>query len=169
MSADGNSVSGDGWQMAWGKALNSIPGIDGPEQAALTRTLQPNQQPNSNVTRNMAAFLLLLMGAGNSGSAEDVSYRLGTLKSELAEAEHACTSHHSTSPYAERDPGGYCGKAEDLRDKLDDINSALAEEIRQLEEARKTLAPECKTGNKQSCQKLEQVNKRLERDNTIFN
>ena len=59
LSSDGNSIVGGTiewtwhpccgpstgrYEAAWGAAMNSIPGQDGPEQAALTRRLQPNQQ-----------------------------------------------------------------------------------------------------------------------------
>jgi hypothetical protein len=162
ISTDGDIINGEGYMFTWGAALNSIPGTDGPAQAALTRKLQPNQPQNSIVARNLAA-LMLLMGTATGGS-NDLPGRISQLRSSVAAAEQACINSTGHSGVLEHDPGGHCADAEQMRDELDDAQAALADEIKKLWEAQKKLGAECKAGNKQSCQKLDQVNKQLARD-----
>jgi len=54
MSADGNSVSGDGWQMAWGAALNTLAGSDEERDMAARQAAVTPCSPSSTAPAGVA-------------------------------------------------------------------------------------------------------------------
>jgi hypothetical protein len=126
-------------KMTWGSALNSIPGEDAAPAA---------QQPNA-----LAALLLLGSMSGSDTNNENPKMKMNRLEAEMLAARDACNRD---------DPHGFgrgenCAREAHLRDEFDQARDDYLDAAKQLCDAQTALTKECKAGNKQSCQKLDQL------------
>ena len=161
LSPDGNSIidgkitwagspSPNPFQMAWGEALNTVPG----NSAQNAQTSSPQDQSRA------ALSLLFSVIAGGGGGQDDsdagsgLTGRIASLKDDVDRAWQRCLRRRDNQ----------CNEQETLKFQLSDARSELVSEILQLQEAHKTLDPECKNGNQDSCGKLERVDTLLKKD-----
>lgn len=115
------------------------------------------QQPRLNL-QNLALLGMLLGGDdGNSGGGSRAD--INSLESQVQDAEHDC---HAVGPGGSHAPAEKCDRYYRLKDELDEARSDYDAQTRELANTRQKLSAECKSGNKQSCQKLDQVNHELE-------
>jgi hypothetical protein len=161
LSPDGNSIvdgkirwagsaSPNPFQMAWGEAVNTVPG--NPNDGNVQQTSSPQDQ-----SRAMLSFLFSVIGGvgqddGDAGSG--LTGRISTLKDDVDRAWQHCMIRRDNQ----------CHEQETLKSQLSDARSKLVSEILQLQEAHKTLDPECRNGNQDSCGKLERVDALLKKD-----
>ena len=138
------------FRAAWGDAINTVPG--NPAENVQTSSAQDQ-------SRAMLSFLFSVIGGGGGGqdngdADSGLTGRISTLKDEVDRAWQHCMARRDNQ----------CHEQETLKSQLSDARSELVSEILQLQEAHKTLDPECKNGNQDSCGKLAQVDALLKKD-----
>lgn len=125
------------------------------ERAAVTaNTANQNHGPTASVRNPGAALLLALLATGSDDG--DILDRISYLEGAEANAHAECIGQDSNSDA--------CYNDRRLKDQLADAHAELKLEIHDLIEAQQKLSPECKAGNQESCEKLEQVGTRLKKD-----
>ena len=137
------------FRAAWGDAIGTVPG--NPNEGNVQASSAQDQ------SRTMLSFLFSVIGGGgqdNGDAGSGLTGRIATLKDELDRAQQRCAAHQDNQ----------CSDGERLKGQLSDAESELVSEILQLQEAHKTLDPECKNGNQDSCGKLAQVDALLKKD-----
>jgi len=143
---DGVSVDAGGatgaFRAYWGTALQNLPVAKNPANQPRPQQFQLNMQT--------LAQLGLLLGRGG-----DARTRVSRLESELQNAKDNC--HHDSHNVGNTACDNIPGIEADLRTARGDYD----DETQELIDAQKKLSAECKSGNKQSCQKLDQVNREL--------
>lgn len=140
------------FRAAWGDAMGTVPG--NPSEGNVQQTSSPQDQ-----SRGMLSLLFSVIAGGGGGqddsdASSGLTGRIASLKDDVDRAWQRCMTRRDNQ----------CREQETLKGQLSDARSALVSEILQLQEAHKTLDPECKNGNQDSCGKLERVDALLKKD-----
>jgi hypothetical protein len=140
------------FRAAWGDAIITVPG--NPNEGNVQQTSSPQDQ-----SRDMLSLLFSVIAGGGGGqddsdASSGLTGRIASLKDDVDRAWQRCMTRRDNQ----------CHEQETLKGQLSDARSALVSEILQLQEAHKTLDPECKNGNQDSCGKLERVDALLKKD-----
>jgi hypothetical protein len=151
---DGTSVDNNGgtgaFRAYWGSALQNLPLAKNPAN-------QP--RPQFQLTWQTLAQIGLLLGGGENTQG-NTRARVASLESQVLQAEHDC---HALGPGGSHASADKCDHYEDLKSALRRAQADYDDETEELVAAQKQLSAECKSGKKQSCQTLDQVNRELER------
>ena len=107
---------------------------------------------------------ILGLQADGTRASVDLTEKITQLEETVADARDAC-SHDLRQEAYEQCQHNVAEQEDKLYWAYDDLQT----EIEKLEEAQTQLTSECKTGKKESCSKLNQVNARLKKDTNFLN